>query len=74
MAFENIILMTGISIWLMLLMIVLVLWTAFWKIFGLWTAARKKHIGWFILLFFIQTAGILEILYIYVFSKWGKKK
>ena len=45
------------------------LWSLFWKGIALWKAAHEKSKGWFVALLFINTAGILEILYIFVFSK-----
>ncbi len=46
-----------------------VLWSLVWKGFALWKAAKLGHKGWFIALLIINTAGILEILYIYIFSR-----
>jgi methionyl-tRNA synthetase len=48
------------------------LWSGVWKALALWKAARNNHLGWYIALIIINTAGILEILYIYVFSKKQK--
>jgi hypothetical protein len=50
-------------------------WTLPWKGFALWKAAQKKDLYWFIALLLINTMGILEILYIFIFSKkaWKKK-
>jgi hypothetical protein len=39
------------------------------KGFALWTAAQNNKKGWFVALLFINTLGILEILYLLVFSK-----
>ena len=39
------------------------------KGFALWTAAQNNKRGWFVALLFINTLGILEILYLLVFSK-----
>ncbi len=44
-------------------------WTLFWKGMALWKAARNREMGWFFALLIINTMGILEILYIYFFSK-----
>lgn len=49
----------------------LVLWSVVWKGMGLWRAAQNGDKAWFVVLLLINTLGILEILYIYVF---GKKK
>lgn len=56
-----------------LLLAVVVIWSATWKIIALWKAARKKHIVWFIVLALINTIGIMEILYIYIFSEMKHK-
>lgn len=50
-------------------MLLLVAWTLYWKYQSLWYAAKHDHKWWFIALLIINTAGILEILYLYVFSK-----
>jgi len=47
----------------------LFLWVIFWKGLALWKAARLGHKGWFVALLIINTAGILDILYIYFFSR-----
>jgi len=39
------------------------------KGFALWTAAQNNKKGWFVALLFINTLGILEILYLLIFSK-----
>ncbi|OGY41793.1 MAG: hypothetical protein A2Y67_04085 [Candidatus Buchananbacteria bacterium RBG_13_39_9] len=51
------------------LIILLALWTIPWKGMALWKSARKSDKWWFIALLIINTLGILEILYIYIFSK-----
>ncbi|MFN3188575.1 MAG: DUF5652 family protein [Candidatus Paceibacteria bacterium] len=45
------------------------LWALPWTGIALWKAARRGEKGWFIALLLIQTVGLLEILYIFVFSK-----
>jgi len=52
-----------------LVMIVLVLWTLYWKFQALWYAAKHDDKWWFIALMVINTMGILEIAYLYYFSK-----
>ena len=61
----------GISIWIIILIVV---WSVVWKLLALWKSARKGHLVWFILLAIINTVGILEILYIYIFSEMNYKK
>jgi hypothetical protein len=49
--------------------LVIAVWTLFWKGMALWRAGQKGDKNWFIALLVINTVGILEILYLYVFSK-----
>ena len=56
----------GISLWIL---VVIVIWSIVWKLLALWKSARKGSPVWFILLAIINTVGILEILYIYIFSE-----
>lgn len=51
------------------IIVTLVIWATIWKGFALWRAARLGAKWWFIALLIINTAGILEILYLFVFSK-----
>ncbi len=44
-------------------------WVFVWKGLALWKSARAGSKWWFIALLVINTVGILEILYIYVFSQ-----
>ena len=48
---------------------VAMVWTIYWKGMALWHAARKGEKVWFVVLLVVNTLGILEILYLYVFSK-----
>ncbi|MDP2648204.1 MAG: DUF5652 family protein [Candidatus Yanofskybacteria bacterium] len=50
-------------------MILLFVWVYIWKGLALWRAARLSAKWWFIALLVVNTFGILEILYIYVFSQ-----
>ena len=56
------------------LLIILLIWSLAWKGIALWTAAKKNHLAWFIVLFIVSTIGILDILYIYVFSKKSQRQ
>lgn len=49
--------------------IVLLVWSLIWKGMALWRAARLGSKPWFVVLLIVNTVGILEILYIYVFSR-----
>jgi len=48
---------------------ILAIWSIGWKGLALWRAARRKDKIWFIVLLVINTLGILEILYLFVFTK-----
>ncbi len=52
-----------------LLFALLLIWSLAWKALALWRAARKGSKPWFIVILLVNTAGILEILYLYFFSK-----
>ena len=52
-----------------ILLIVFIIWSVYWKGRALWRAAHLNSKPWFVALLLINTLGILEILYIYVFSK-----
>ncbi len=51
------------------LLAALIIWSLVWKGLALWKAARDGSRNWFTVLLVVQTLGILEILYLYVFSK-----
>jgi hypothetical protein len=59
--------------WVMLLFLVFIIWSFIWKGLALWQSARNGHKVWFVALLLINTLGILEILYIYVFGKAPQK-
>ena len=53
----------------LVLFIVLIVWSGIWKGIGLWRAGKNNHLVWFILMFVLNTAGILPLIYIVFFSK-----
>jgi len=53
-------------IWIIPLMVA---WALPWKGIALWRAARLGNKKWFVALLVVNTLGILEILYIFIFSK-----
>jgi len=53
----------------LLAMFILIIWMLVWKGFALWKAARLNQPFWFVALLVINTFGILEILYLFVFSR-----
>ena len=60
----------------LILIVILILWVLPWKVYALWTAARKNQKGWFVALILLNTLGILEIIYIFGVAKktWSEVK
>ena len=53
----------------LLLLFVLIIWSFIWKGLALWRSARNHQTAWFIIMLILNTLGILEIIYIFCFSK-----
>ena len=51
------------------LLILLALWAMPWKGVALWRAAKNSQKKWFIVLLVFNTLAILEIVYIFYFSR-----
>ncbi len=50
--------------------LVIAIWSFFWKGVALWRAANHKQRNWFIVLLLpVNTVGILELLFLFKFSK-----
>ncbi len=58
-------------LWLILLVAA---WELFWKAWALWRSARAGSKPWFIVLLLVNTLGILQIAYIFIFSKQTSSK
>lgn len=56
------------------LFFVLVLWGLAWKAVAMWHAARDGSKRWYSTLLFVNTAGILDAIYIFRFSSWGRAR
>jgi membrane protein YdbS with pleckstrin-like domain len=54
--------------------VILWIWSLIWKIFALWRAAHKEDKAWFVALMILNTAGLLEIFYLFVFSQRQYRK
>ena len=52
--------------WIFLLML---LWVLPWKGVALWKAVRNSHKKWFIAILIVNTFALLEIVYIFYFSR-----
>jgi len=60
----------GISLTAVAVVITIIsIWSLAWKGVALWKSAKKGHTVWFIILLILNTVGILEILYIFIFSR-----
>ncbi len=55
------------------LVLLLIIWSIAWKGIALWTAAKEGNKIWFTILIFLNTFGILDIVYLFCFSNWGAK-
>ena len=62
----------GISWGFVLAFVIILIWSYVWKFLALWKSARKGHPVWFIIFALVNTIGLLEILYIFVFSEMKK--
>lgn len=56
-----------------IIIVVLVVWSFVWKGLALWKSARQNDKVWFIILLIVNTAGILEMLYLFIFGKNKKE-
>ncbi len=70
MALENL-MVTTIGI---IVFFILIIWSMVWKGIALWRAGRNNQLAWFIVMLIVNTVGILEILYIFIFQKDMNKK
>lgn len=46
------------------LVVLAVVWSVFWKGWATWVAGNRKEKIWFIVLFLLNTLGILDIIYL----------
>lgn len=57
-----------------LFLVPFMVWILVWKGWALWLAARRNEMPWFIGLLILNTAGILEIFYIFLIAKRSEMK
>ena len=62
----------GLGMGWSLVIVLLAVWSLVWKGMALWKSARKGQNVWFVVLLVTNTVGILDILYLYVFSRKHK--
>ena len=51
------------------LVLFLLIWSMIWKGIGLWRASRQEQRNWFIAMLVVSSFGILEIIYLFFFSR-----
>lgn len=51
------------------LVFILSIWSLIWKGVALWRASKQGQRNWFIALLVLNTIGILDIVYLFFFSK-----
>ena len=60
---------SGLSGSYLALFVLLAIWSIIWKGIALWKAAQNGSKPWFVVMLVLNTVGILEIVYIFYFSK-----
>lgn len=60
---------SSFPVWGIALFVVLMIWSFVWKGLALYRAGANRSVGWFVVLLLLNTLGILEILYLFVFSQ-----
>ena len=66
--------MDVLPMWVFWAMSAVGIWSVIWKGIALWKASENNSKPWFIALLIINTVGILEILYIFFFSKKAEQQ
>lgn len=51
------------------ILILIMIWSLIWKGFALWYSAKSDEKYWFVAILILNTAGILEIAYLFFFAK-----
>jgi methionyl-tRNA synthetase len=49
-------------------LVVLGVWSLIWKGLALWRAAERKSVPWFVTFLFVNTAGVLDIIYLFAIA------
>ncbi len=50
-------------------LVLLLIWSVFWKGLALWHSANRRQPWWFVIMLVLNTAGILEIIYLFAVAK-----
>ena len=56
-----------------LLFVVIMIWSVIIKAIAMWRAARNSHKAWYVVMLLINTAGILEVIYLLTDGKKSSK-
>jgi Family of unknown function (DUF5652) len=56
-------------LWVLWFTIAVAIWVTPWKAVALWKSASNQHLAWFVCIFIFNTLAILEIIYIFGFSR-----
>lgn len=65
--------LSNMSAGMIVLFVALMIWSLIWKGLALWRAARRTDTVWFVIFMFLNTAGILEIIYYFLIAKSDRK-
>lgn len=57
---------------LLIILIILMIWSTFWKGLACYEAGKRKEKLWFVILFIVNTIGILDIIYLLTRKKMKK--
>ncbi|PIR58319.1 MAG: hypothetical protein COU70_01540 [Parcubacteria group bacterium CG10_big_fil_rev_8_21_14_0_10_35_15] len=66
--------MEQFGFWFLPAILLISVWSVIWKGMALWKSAQAKQKAWFVVMLIVNTLGILEILYLFIFSKMKKSK
>lgn len=61
--------LSTITGWQYGLLALTIIWSFVWKGIALWRSAKNNDLAWFIAILLINSLGLLEIFYVFVFSK-----
>jgi len=53
---------------------IVAIWSLIWKGIAMWRAAHNENQKWFVVLLVVNTVGILDMLYLFVFGRKKKVK
>ncbi len=63
----------GMGAFAAIIILIIAVWSIAWKGVALWIAAKEEKKWWFVPILVFNTAGILEIIFIFLFSERGRE-